>query len=90
MLLGPIPANWDFGKSPRPQTGLMVLEVKNNSPMTKQGIARGTVITKVAGKTVSAISDLQSILHQTPAEQCSVQLADTEGKVAAAPAAAKD
>jgi len=84
MLLGPIPTNWDFGKSPRPENGLMVLAVKQDSPMLKQGVTTGAVITKVAGKVVHAVTDLQSILNETPAEQCSVQLVHPQGQVATA------
>jgi len=84
MLLGPIPANWDFGKSPHPEGGLMVLSVKQDSPMLKHGVTTGAVITKVAGKAVRALTDLQSILSDTPAEQCSVQLANLPAPVATA------
>jgi S1-C subfamily serine protease len=72
MLLGPIPANWDFGTSKRPEHGLMVLGVEPGSPMTKQGIKSGVVITSVAGKPLSVVTDLQDILNSTPAEQCSM------------------
>jgi len=74
MLLGPIPANWDFGKAKRPANGLMVYAVSDSSAMTKRGICMGSIITAFAGKPVSAISELQSILNQTPAEQCSIEL----------------
>jgi serine protease Do len=82
LVLGPIPSDWDFGSAPRPESGLMVLAVNEGSPMAKQGISIGSVITKVAGKTVSAVSDLQSILHETPAEQCKVQLAGRSSQLA--------
>ena len=75
MLLGPIPANWDFGGTPRPQAGLMVLAVADNSPAIAQGITAGTIITAVAGKTVAAINDLQAIINDTPEEHCSIELA---------------
>jgi serine protease Do len=75
MLLGPIPTNWDFGPTKRPEHGLMVLGVDPASPLLRQGICSGAVITSVAGKPVNGITDLQTILNDTPAEQCSVELA---------------
>ena len=47
-------------------------------------VTTGAVITKVAGKAVGAVTDLQSILSATPAEQCSVQLANSSDPVATA------
>jgi serine protease Do len=82
MLLGPIPTNWDFGTEPKPQAGLMVLAVQDNSPAVQQGITAGTVITSVAGKTVAAIKDLQAIINDTPEERCSIELATTSSTVA--------
>ncbi|HVT87921.1 MAG TPA: trypsin-like peptidase domain-containing protein [Tepidisphaeraceae bacterium] len=75
MLLGPIPANWDFSPEKRPQHGLMVLSIDSASPMMHQGVRSGTVITSVAGKPVNLVTDLQEILGQTPAEQCRVEIA---------------
>jgi S1-C subfamily serine protease len=84
MLIGPIPSNWNLNppgtkKSPG---GLMVLAVEKNSPMLKKGINAGTIITAVAGKAVSAIKDLQEIVNDTPAEQCSIDQAASVGAVA--------
>jgi serine protease Do len=75
MLLGPIPANWDFAPSKRPEHGLMVLGVDPAGPMAKEGIRSGAVITSIAGKAIDAIPDLQSLLAATPAEQCSLEFA---------------
>jgi len=74
MLLGPIPANWDFGAMNRPPHGLMVLGIEPGSPMVRQGVRSGTVITSVAGRPVDAVAELQSILDATPAEQCSLEI----------------
>ena len=52
--------------------------------MVKLGITTGAIIIKVAGKCVGAVTDLQSILNETPAEQCSVQLATAPPAVVAA------
>jgi S1-C subfamily serine protease len=75
MLLGPIPANWDFAPSKRPEHGLMVLGVDPAGPMAKEGVRSGAVITSIAGKAIDAIPDLQSLLAETPAEQCSLEFA---------------
>jgi S1-C subfamily serine protease len=75
MLLGPIPANWDFGHTERPPDGLMVLSISDDSPFHKQKIVQGDVITTVAGKTVPDVTTLQQILSQTPADQCSLSIA---------------
>ncbi|HTL28838.1 MAG TPA: trypsin-like peptidase domain-containing protein, partial [Tepidisphaeraceae bacterium] len=55
MLIGPIPANWNLSAKTEKKpgaSGLMVLAVEKDSPMARQGIATGTIITAVAGKTV--------------------------------------
>jgi serine protease Do len=74
MLLGPIPANWDFGTIKRPPHGVMVLGIDPASPMSKD-IRSGAVITAVAGKPVNGLIDFQNILNSTPAEQCSLEIA---------------
>jgi serine protease Do len=85
MLIGPIPANWTNGNTQpkaKPLGGLMVLAVEKNSPAVKQGITTGTIITAVAGKTVTAIKDLQAIVNDTPAEKCSIDQAPGVGALA--------
>lgn len=74
MLLGPIPANWDFGQSKRPDGGLMVLGIDATSPLLKQGVRSGSVITSVAGTQIDAVTQLQEILSQTPEEQCRLEI----------------
>lgn len=88
MLIGPIPANWNpkdataTGDKQPQAAGLMVLAVDKNSPVVKQGITTGTIIRSVAGRAVSAIKDLQSIVNDTPVEQCSIEPASAAGAVA--------
>jgi serine protease Do len=78
MLLGPIPAHWSFGAaSRRPDHGLMVLGIDPNSPMAREGIHSGSIISSVAGRRISDITDLQEILDQTPVELCKVELSPT-------------
>jgi secreted PhoX family phosphatase len=53
--------------------GLLVLGIEKNSPMLKQGVRSGCVITTVAGRHVDAVIDLQNVLNDTPSEQCRVE-----------------
>lgn len=86
MLIGPVPANWTNGNTQpakaKPAGGLMVLAVEKNSPAVKEGITTGTIITAVAGKAVSAIKDLQTIVNDTPAEKCAIEQAPSVGALA--------
>ncbi len=75
MLLGPIPQNWNFVGGKRPDKGLMVLAIESNSPLAKQGICQGAIITTIAGKPVMSVADLQRVLNETPQDKCEVQLA---------------
>jgi serine protease Do len=75
LLLGPIPANWDGAKSKKIDGGLMVLGVADDSPLARK-VSTGTIITSVAGKPVRAVQDLQTILNDTPAPECSIQFSD--------------
>jgi serine protease Do len=85
MLIGPVPANWTNGNpqaKTKPVGGLMVLAVEKNSPAVKLGITTGSIITSVAGKTVTAIKDLQAIVNDTPAEKCAIEQAPGIGALA--------
>jgi serine protease Do len=50
--------------------GLAVLDVDPASPLLKRGIHEGLIIRSVAGKAVHDISDLQSIINDTPLDRC--------------------
>ncbi len=78
MLLGPVPANWDqaagrVDRAAKP-TGLMVIGLDRNSPMGKQGIKVGSIITTVAKRAVADVTDLQRIINDTPSEQCALEI----------------
>ena len=73
LVLGPIPNNWDFGKSKRPEAGVMVLGVAPTSPLASK-VSIGTVITAIAGKPLHEIQDLQAILNDTPADDCNIDV----------------
>jgi serine protease Do len=84
LLLGPIPGNWDpDGGRKKTPTGLLVLAIDPKSPMTKQGIKQGSIITSVAGKPVSTVIDLQKVINDTPAEKWSVECLKPAEAVAA-------
>ena len=75
MLLGPIPANWDFGPATkRPDKGVMVLGIDANSPAVKDGVQAGAVITGIAGRTVADVLELQKVLNDLPPEQWRIDL----------------
>lgn len=82
MLLGPIPSHWSE-KLDRAAGGLMVLAVEKSHELAPRDVNEGSIITAVANKAVASIADLQRIINETPAAQCSVQVADpTPGKSA--------
>src|SRR5207302_1283954 len=76
LLVGPVPAHWKIDGTSNPGKGLMVLGIDRASPMQRQGITQGSVITTVAGTAVSTIAQLQEILNSTPNEKCVVEIAD--------------
>jgi serine protease Do len=73
LVLGPIPGNWDFGKSKRPDCGMMVLGVSANSPLASR-VTVGSIVTAIAGKPLREIQDLQAILNDTPSENCNIDV----------------
>jgi serine protease Do len=82
MLLGPVPAHWDVATAQK-NAGLMVLALDNAN--TKSGIPQGSIISAVAGKTIRSIAELQQVLNSTPADQCSIELANARTVVAIDP-----
>lgn len=73
LVLGPIPGNWDFGKSKRPDFGVMVLGVAQNSPLASK-VTIGSIVTAIAGKPLHEIRDLQTVLNDTPSENCNIEV----------------
>ena len=76
MLLGPVPANWENAArgDAKPTPGLMVIGLDRNSPMQKQGVKVGSIITTVAKQVVSDVTELQRIINDTPSEQCALEI----------------
>jgi len=84
LLLGPIPGNWEpGGKKIAAGAGLLVLAMDPRSPLSKQGIKQGSVITSIAGKAVSTISEFQKVINDTPAEKWSLECLKPSEAIAA-------
>ena len=88
-VLGPIPSNWGgagaiqaAGKD-KHVAGLLVVSIANDSPLKKQGIAAGSVITSIGNRPVTSLLEMQRILNDLPPEQCTVQTASTATQVEA-------
>jgi serine protease Do len=76
MALGPIPANWPGASTDDKQhAGILVVGIQDDSPLKKQGVSAGTIITAIAGHPVATILEMQRILNDIPPEQCTVQTA---------------
>src|SRR5262245_14732882 len=73
MLLGPIPANWKGEDPARAGQGLLVIGI--NSDARDQGVRVGAIISSVAGKAVSSVTELQAIINDTAPELCRIEFA---------------
>jgi len=83
MLLGPIPAQWDFGAAAkRPEAGLMVIGIEPGSPHAKEGVVQGSVITAVAGKPVRDVTELQRVINDVPPEDWALDITGRQEVVA--------
>ena len=82
MLLGPIPAQWEFGTAKRPTSGLMVIGIDPGSPHAKEGVVQGSVITAVAGLPVRDVTDLQRVINDVPPEEWALDITGRQEVVA--------
>ena len=82
MLLGPIPARWDFPPGKRPEGGLMVIGIDPKSPFVREGVAQGSIITSIAGVRVSDVTELQRIVNDVPPEQIALEVAGRQETIA--------
>lgn len=80
LVLASVPAN--FKDKAQAAPGLLVVGMDESSPLAKTGIALGTVITTVAGKTVSSIFELQKIIEATPRDQWKIGTSDAPAAMA--------
>jgi S1-C subfamily serine protease len=83
MLLGPIPAYWDFGTISRPSAGVMVIGVDSRSTPLP-GVKAGSVITQVAGKSIHDLAEFRSVVANLPPAQCSLRVAGATDTVVSA------
>jgi serine protease Do len=85
MVLGPVPSNWPVAMSDlKHRAGILVVGIQDDSPLKKQGVCAGTVITAIAGRPVANMLEVQRILNDVPPEQCTVQTAADTTEVATA------
>jgi S1-C subfamily serine protease len=85
MVLGPVPANWPVAANDeKHQAGILVLGIQDDSPLKKQGVSAGTVITAIAGRPVATMLEVQRILNDNPPERCTVETAAETTEVAVA------
>jgi len=76
MVLGPVPTNWPAAiRDEKHRAGILVVGIQDDSPLKKQGVCAGMVITSIAGRPVATILELQRILNDIPPEQCTVETA---------------
>ena len=84
MLLGPIPACWDFGRARSPKAGIMVIALDSRFPAVLAGLKAGSVITAVGGKAIHDLGEFRQIVSNIPAQQCRLELANAPGPIVSA------
>jgi serine protease Do len=85
LVLGPVPANWTSTPGDdKHKAGILVVGIQDDSPLKKQGLHAGMVITAIAGHPVATILELQRLLNDIPPEQCTVETAADTTELAAA------
>ena len=83
MLLGPVPARWDFGPgAKRPESGMMVIGIDPTSPFVKEGVGAGSVITSISGVKLSDVTDLQRVVNDVPPERIALEVAGRQELIA--------
>jgi S1-C subfamily serine protease len=53
----------------------VVINIDPESPFLKQGLHEGSVITTVAGRSITEVSQLQRVINDTPLDRCSIGVA---------------
>jgi S1-C subfamily serine protease len=85
MVLSAVPEhfkNAKTGDTTAASGGLIVVGMDESSPLKKNGIALGTVITRVAGKAVGSILDLQNVIEGTPQENWKIETSASNAAMA--------
>jgi S1-C subfamily serine protease len=60
--------------------GILVISIDTDSPLKKQGVNTGCVITSVAGRSVTSMLDLQRVINDVPADKCDVRVTDPSSR----------
>jgi S1-C subfamily serine protease len=85
MVLGPVPGNWPMAvNDEKHRAGILVVGIRDDSPLKKQGVSAGMVITAIAGRPVATMLEVQRILNDFPPERCTVETAADTTEVSAA------
>ena len=82
MLLGPIPAKWDFGAAKRPEKGVMVIGIDPKSPFAAEGVVQGSVITAIGGEAVADVTDVQRVINDVPPDRWALDVTGRQEVVA--------
>jgi serine protease Do len=82
MLLGPIPAKWDYGAAKKPEKGVMVIGIDPKSPFAAEGVAQGSVITAIGGESVADVTDVQRVINDVPPERWALDVTGRQEVVA--------
>jgi serine protease Do len=83
MALGPVPSNWPVAAADeKHRAGILVVGIQDDSPLKKQGVCAGMVITAIAGHPVATMLEVQRILNDVPPERCTVETAADTTEVA--------
>jgi|GEM_PF-613458 len=73
MLIGPIPASASDSPA-KSKSGLLVLGIDDASPLKKDGVAQGSIISTVAGRPITSLAQLLDVINDVPSEKCTVGL----------------
>ena len=85
MVLGPVPINWPVAvNDDKHRAGILVVGIQDDSPLKKQGVCAGMVITAIAGRPVASMLEVQRILNDIPPDRCTVETAADTTEVSAA------
>ncbi|MGE5608920.1 MAG: trypsin-like peptidase domain-containing protein [Bacillota bacterium] len=75
LLLAQASSNCSDGHGKTSASGVMVLGVEKDSPLSKQGVTPGSIITSIGSRPVRDLLEMLEIINDVPAEQCHLQLA---------------
>ncbi|HEX2971085.1 MAG TPA: trypsin-like peptidase domain-containing protein [Tepidisphaeraceae bacterium] len=74
LLLGQTPTGSAKGKAQAAGSGVLVLAVEKESPLLKQGVKSGSVITALGDRPVHDLQEMLEIINDTPVERCELRM----------------